>query len=117
MVYDLGGGTFDVTVVRYTATNFKVLATDGDVMLGGLDWSRRIVDHISEQFHKKYGVDPREDPETMMTLTQECEQAKRDLSEKAQIPITAYYKGNSLTVALTRGDFERMTRPTFVASR
>ncbi|MCA9033202.1 MAG: Hsp70 family protein, partial [Planctomycetaceae bacterium] len=47
MVYDLGGGTFDVTIVRYTATNFKVLATDGDVMLGGLDWSRRIVDHIS----------------------------------------------------------------------
>ncbi|MCA9081834.1 MAG: Hsp70 family protein, partial [Planctomycetaceae bacterium] len=76
-----------------------------------------IVDHISEQFHKKYGVDPREDPETMMTLTQECEQAKRDLSEKAQIPITAYYKGNSLTVALTRGDFERMTADLMLRTR
>ena len=46
LVYDLGGGTFDVTVVRYTPTSFRVLATDGDVMLGGLDWSRRLVDHV-----------------------------------------------------------------------
>lgn len=109
MVYDLGGGTFDVTVVRYTATTFKVLATDGDVMLGGLDWSRRIVDHIAEEFHKKHELDPREDPETLMQLTQECEQAKRDLSERAQIPISAYYKGKNVTIALTRGDFERLT--------
>jgi molecular chaperone DnaK len=46
MVYDLGGGTFDVTVVRYTPTNFKVLATDGDVMLGGIDWTQRMVEHV-----------------------------------------------------------------------
>lgn len=109
LVYDLGGGTFDVTVVRYTPTNFRVLATDGDVMLGGLDWSRRVVDHVAEQFHQKFGEDPREDPETLMTFTQECEQAKRDLSGKAQVPISVYYKGKSLTVALTRGDFERLT--------
>ncbi len=109
MVYDLGGGTFDVTIVRYTATTFKVLATDGDVMLGGLDWSRRIVDHIAEEFHKKHGEDPREDPETLMQLTQECEQAKLDLSDRAQIPLNAYYKGKNLTLALTRGDFERLT--------
>lgn len=109
LVYDLGGGTFDVTVVRYTPTSFRVLATDGDVMLGGLDWSRRIVDHIAEQFHRKFNEDPREDPESMMTITQECEDAKRELSAKAQVPINCYYKGKSLTVALTRGDFERMT--------
>lgn len=109
LVYDLGGGTFDVTVVRYTPTNFKVLATDGDVMLGGLDWSRRIVDHVSEQFQRKFNEDPRDDPETLLQFTQECEQAKRDLSNKAQVPVTVYYKGNTLTVSLTRGDFERMT--------
>ncbi|MBX3438200.1 MAG: Hsp70 family protein, partial [Planctomycetaceae bacterium] len=55
LVYDLGGGTFDVTVVRYTPTTFRVLATDGDVMLGGLDWSRRLVDHVAEQFERKFG--------------------------------------------------------------
>ncbi|MEX0703262.1 MAG: Hsp70 family protein [Planctomycetales bacterium] len=109
IVYDLGGGTFDVTVVRYAPTNFHVLATDGDVMLGGLDWSRRIVDHVSEQFQRKFGTDPRQDSDTLMQLTQDCEDAKRDLSAKAQVPITVYSKGNTLTVALTRGDFERMT--------
>lgn len=109
MVYDLGGGTFDVTVVRYNATNFRVLATDGDVMLGGLDWSRRIVDFLAEQFHKKFGEDPRESPETLMQLTQDCEQAKRDLSDRSQVSINVYYQGKSLTVAISRGDFERLT--------
>jgi molecular chaperone DnaK len=109
LVYDLGGGTFDVTVVRYTPTTFRVLATDGDVMLGGLDWSRRLVDHVAEQFERKFGDDPREDPETLMTMTQECEEAKRRLSEKVQTPVTVYYKGKTLTVSLSRGDFERMT--------
>ncbi len=109
MVYDLGGGTFDVTVVCYTPTNFKVLATDGDVMLGGLDWSRRLVDHVSEQFMRKFGEDPREDPEALRTFSQECEEAKRVLSEETQCPISVYYKGKTLTVSLTRADFERMT--------
>ena len=109
LVYDLGGGTFDVTVVKYSATQFKVLATDGDVMLGGLDWSRRLVDHLAEQFHEKHGTDPREDPETMMALTQQCEDAKRLLSEKAQVPVDVYYQGKTMTVAVSRGDFERMT--------
>ncbi len=109
IVYDLGGGTFDVTVVRYTPTHFKVLATDGDVMLGGLDWTRRIVDYVSQQFKTKFGIDPREDPETMQSLAQDCELVKRELSQKAQTQIAVYCKGNSLTISLTRGDFERMT--------
>ncbi len=109
LVYDLGGGTFDVTVVKYTPTNFRVLATDGDVMLGGLDWSRRLVDHLSEQFVRKYGDDPRQDPEALLTFTQECEDCKQQLSEKSQVPVSVYYKGNTLSVAVTRGDFERMT--------
>lgn len=109
MVYDLGGGTFDVTVVRYTPTQFRVLATDGDVMLGGLDWSRRVVDHIAEQFHRKHGLDPREDPESMMSMTQECEQAKRALSEKTTVQVNHYYQGKSITLNLTRNEFEKLT--------
>jgi molecular chaperone DnaK len=109
MVYDLGGGTFDVTVVRYTPTSFRVLATDGDVMLGGLDWSKRLSDHLVEQFRRKFGVDPSEDPETMLTFQQEAEDAKRDLSSKTQVPITVYYKGNTLSVSVSRTDYERMT--------
>lgn len=109
LVYDLGGGTFDVTVVRYTPTQFRVLATDGDVMLGGLDWSRRIVDHVSEQFKRKFGTDPRDNAETLLTLAQECEDAKRALSNSSQVPVNVYHEGRSLTVGLTRADFERMT--------
>lgn len=109
LVYDLGGGTFDVTVVRYTPTSFRVLATDGDVMLGGLDWSKRLADHLVEQFKQKFGVDPSEDPETMLTFHQEAEDAKRDLSSKSQVPISVYYKGNTLSVSLSRAEFERMT--------
>jgi molecular chaperone DnaK len=109
LVYDLGGGTFDVTVVMYTPTHFRVLATDGDVMLGGMDWSSRLVDHVAEQFSRKHGEDPRNDPETLRVFAQECEDAKRELSEKAQVPINVYYKGKAMTVALSRGDFERMT--------
>jgi molecular chaperone DnaK len=109
LVYDLGGGTFDVTVVRYTPTQFRVLATDGDVMLGGLDWTRRVVDHISEQFQRKFGEDPRKDLEAIRSFTVECEDAKRALSTKTQVPISVYYKGKTLSVALTRTDFERMT--------
>lgn len=109
LVYDLGGGTFDVTVVRYTPTSFRVLATDGDVMLGGLDWSKRLSDHLVEQFKRKFGVDPSEDPETMLTFHQEAEDAKRDLSTKTQVPISVYYKGNTLSVSLSRTEYERMT--------
>ena len=105
LVYDLGGGTFDVTVVRYTPTNFRVLATDGDVMLGGLDWTQRIVDHVCEQFKRKFAEDPRENPETLRAFTQECEDAKRQLSTRSQVPISLYYKGKTLTVSLDAGRF------------
>ena len=109
LVYDLGGGTFDVTVVRYTPTSFKVLATDGDVMLGGLDWSRRLVDHVADEFQKRFDLDPREDATSLRQLTQDCEDAKRRLSESAQVPIEVYYKGNTMTVSVSRGEFERLT--------
>ena len=109
LVYDLGGGTFDVTVVRYTPTHFRVLATDGDVMLGGIDWSRRIVDHLAEQFKRKFGEDPRENPESLRNFEAAAEDAKRELSGRGQVPISVYHKGKTLTVSITRGDFERMT--------
>lgn len=109
LVYDLGGGTFDVTVVRYTPTAFRVLATDGDVMLGGLDWSRRLAEHLVEQFKQKYNLDPSTSAETMLTFHQEAEDAKRDLSERGQVAISVYYEGQTLSVQLTRPEFERMT--------
>ncbi len=109
LVYDLGGGTFDVTVVRYTPTQFRVLATDGDVMLGGIDWTKRITDHVAEQFFRKFGDDPRTDGEAIRNFTVECEDAKRALSTKVQVPLSVYFRGKTLTLQFTRKDFERMT--------
>ncbi len=82
LVYDLGGGTFDVTVVRYTPTHFQVLATDGDVHLGGIDWNDRLVDYVAEEFKEKHGLDPRESPATLQMLRNDCDQAKIDLTER-----------------------------------
>ena len=109
LVYDLGGGTFDVTVVRYTPTQFRVLATDGDVMLGGIDWTKRITDHVAEQFYRKFNDDPRQDAEAMRNFTVECEDAKRALSTKTEVPLSVYFHGKTLTLQLRRKDFERMT--------
>jgi len=61
LVYDLGGGTFDVTVMEIGGRDFTALATDGDVMLGGKDWDQRLVDFVAEEFVRKFGVDPREE--------------------------------------------------------
>src|SRR4029077_2206575 len=66
MVYDLGGGTFDVTVVRYTPTHFRVLAYAGGGMLGGMYWTNRIVEHVAEHFRRKFSADPLADPETRL---------------------------------------------------
>ena len=68
LVYDLGGGTFDVTLVRLSRAAFETLAIEGDVRLGGKDWDDRIVDHVAEQFRAQHGVDPRTDPQSLAVL-------------------------------------------------
>ena len=68
MVYDLGGGTFDVTLVEYSPTRFQVLATDGDTMLGGLDWTERMANYVAQQFEKQFGLDPRSEPSARKSL-------------------------------------------------
>jgi molecular chaperone DnaK len=75
MVYDLGGGTFDVTVVKYTPTHFQVLATDGDAELGGVDWNDRLLDHVAAEFKSRHGADPRESAQTVQILRNECDLA------------------------------------------
>lgn len=109
LVYDLGGGTFDVTVVRYTPTEFTVLATDGDTMLGGLDWTTRILDFACDKFVAKHGIDPREEGQTKFALMRECEAAKRELSHWAKTKIDVVYRGQSLPVELSRQEFEQLT--------
>ena len=109
LVYDLGGGTFDVTVVRVEDQEFRVLATDGDVRLGGKDWDERIVNHAAEGFASAYGADPREDPYSHQELLLSAEEAKRDLSQRLSADVIVNHKGNRLVMRLTRQEFEEIT--------
>ena len=110
LVYDLGGGTFDVTVMEITGSDFVALATDGDVHLGGHDWDYRLVDYVAEEFIRKFGSDPREDPNTAGRLWRDCEDAKRTLSARTKVSIACDYQGQAARVELTRDQFEAMTR-------
>src|SRR5262249_18664963 len=69
LVYDLGGGTFDVTLVRLAHQHFQTLAIEGDVRLGGKDWDDRIIDHVATLFKEQTGVDPRDDAHPLLNLT------------------------------------------------
>jgi molecular chaperone DnaK len=109
LVYDLGGGTFDATVVRYTPTHFQVLATDGDVHLGGIDWNDRLVDFVAKEFESRHGTDPRTSPATLQMLRHDCDQAKISLSEHSQTMITCRHEGKTISVAMTREQFEDIT--------
>jgi len=109
LVYDLGGGTFDSTVVEYTPTHFHVLATDGDVKLGGIDWNDRLVDHIMKAFLEKHNVDASNSAKAIQVLRNDCDMAKIQLSERDETAVTFRHEGKSITVRITRDEFEKMT--------
>lgn len=110
MVYDLGGGTFDVTVMEIQGTDFRALATDGDVQLGGYDWDQRLVDLVAEGFIQQHLCDPREDPHTVGSLWQACEDAKRTLSSRPKASVLCDHRGRSARVEVTRQQFEEATQ-------
>ena len=110
LVYDLGGGTFDVTVMEIGGPDFNALATDGDVQLGGRDWDQRLVDYVAEEFIRKFNVDPREDPNAAGRLWRECEDAKRTLSARQKAGIACDYKGHAIRVEITRQTFHEITQ-------
>jgi molecular chaperone DnaK len=117
LVYDLGGGTFDVSVVRLARKRFQTIAIEGDVQLGGHDWDARIVDHVASAFATKYDHDPRTDPKSSSQLFAAAERAKRTLSKLAKTTVTCVHAGRTLEVPLTRAEFEKMTRDLLTRTR
>jgi molecular chaperone DnaK len=117
LVYDLGGGTFDVTLVKLGKKRFQVLGIEGDVRLGGKDWDDRIAAHAAERFAKEFGTDPRTDPQSDAALQASAERAKRSLSKVEQVSVTVSHDGRRLTVPITRAEFEAMTRDLLVRTR
>lgn len=110
VVYDLGGGTFDVTVMEIHGAQYRTLATDGDVHLGGIDWDQHLVNLVAEQFMREHGIDPREDQRAAGKLWRECEDAKRTLSARMKALIPCDYRGFSSRVEVSRPQFEEATQ-------
>jgi molecular chaperone DnaK len=110
LVYDLGGGTFDVTVMEIEGSQFTALATDGDVHLGGHDWDFRLVDFVAEEFKSRFKTDPREEPNTRGRLWRECEDAKRTLSARSKAFVACDYQGHAFRIEITRKKFEELTK-------
>lgn len=108
LVYDLGGGTFDVTVLTVYEGVFEVLATNGDTHLGGEDFDQRVMEHFLKQWKSKTGLDASKDKRAVQKLRREVERAKRTLSSQHQvkIEIESFFQGEDFSETLTRARFE-----------
>ena len=111
LIYDLGGGTFDVTVARIGPEEIAVLATAGDHDLGGKNWDDRIANDLAERFAAETGFDPLDDPIALNEVLVRSEQAKWQLSERAATRVTLQLGADRRSFELTREAFEGMTLP------
>jgi len=115
LVYDLGGGTFDVSILDLGGGVYEVVATNGDNDLGGDDWDEAIIDHLAEEFENNHGIDLREDRQALQRLKDAAEEAKIELSSRKETTInlpfvTATDSGPvHLEQDLTRATFENLT--------
>ena len=115
LVFDLGGGTFDVSILEVGEGVFEVKSTNGDTHLGGDDYDRRIVDWLADEFKKDQGIDLRQDRQALQRLTEAAEKAKIELSQRPEtevnLPfITADASGpKHLAITLSRSKFEQLT--------
>ncbi|OWA52015.1 78 kDa glucose-regulated protein [Hypsibius exemplaris] len=118
LVFDLGGGTFDVSLLTIDNGVFEVVATNGDTHLGGEDFDQRVMDHFIKLFKKKHNKDLREDSRAVQKLRREVEKAKRALSSQHQtrIQIESIYDGIDLSETLTRAKFEELNMDLFRAT-
>jgi molecular chaperone DnaK len=118
-VYDLGGGTFDISILELGDGVFEVKSTDGDTHLGGDDFDQRLVDYIADEFKKQEGVDLRKDPMALQRLKEAAEKAKCELSSQVQTEInlpfiTATQEGpKHLQMNVTRAKFEQLVDDLF----
>ena len=105
LVYDLGGGTFDATLLHMSPGNVQTLATDGDVQLGGHDWDLRLIDYAAERFIQSGGDDPRADSASLGRLYMAIEEAKHTLSARSRATVRIDHGGHSHSLDITRQQF------------
>lgn len=109
MVYDLGGGTFDVTIAHVSGTRIDVLATNGNHQLGGKNWDETIIDDIKERFCSEYGISINDHEEDEKELQVKCEEAKKRLSSMSSTVISIQSEGMLGKYTITREDFADKT--------
>ncbi|MFO8111575.1 MAG: Hsp70 family protein [Desulfosalsimonadaceae bacterium] len=111
LVYDLGGGTFDVTMIYISKEAVEVVCTGGDHNLGGKDWDDRIVAYLVEKFQEETGIaeDILDDPDTWQDLQLSAEKAKKSLSQRSKTPIAITHGGQRIKLMLEREKFEELT--------
>jgi len=115
LVFDLGGGTFDVSLLTIDNGVFEVVATNGDTHLGGEDFDQRVMDYFIKLYKKKKGKDIRKDNRAVQKLRREVEKAKRALSSAHQtrIEIESFFEGDDFSETLTRAKFEELNMDLF----
>jgi len=118
VIYDLGGGTFDVSIIEIRDRVFEVKATGGDIFLGGLDFDQAMIQHVLENFEKQHGIDLSGDPVAMQRIKDLAERVKIDLSSREQAPfnvpfVTMTAQGQPLNIdfVFTRKLLEELTTP------
>ncbi len=109
VVCDLGGGTFDATVLLYENDVFRPIGTYGDRKLGGHNWTTKLMEHVAREIEQRRGEDPIDDLATYQQLYEACESAKRDLSDVQTTTIRCGFRGQIETVEVTRDEFEEIT--------
>ncbi len=109
-VFDLGGGTFDVTIMRIEGHKIDIVTTNGDHRLGGKDWDDVIVNHVAEQFDRAHGENPLLDLQSYQDLQLRATAAKIQLSSRKTTTIVHHHNGKSVKVELSRKEFEKLTR-------
>ncbi|KAF2123890.1 heat shock protein 70 [Dothidotthia symphoricarpi CBS 119687] len=115
LVYDLGGGTFDVSILTIEEGVFEVQSTAGDTHLGGEDFDNRVINYFTKKYNKEKSVDITKDAKTMGKLKREVEKAKRTLSSQktTKIEIESFFKGEDFSETLTRAKFEELNNDLF----
>ena len=111
LVYDLGGGTFDVTVIRVSDKTITVMATDGNHQLGGYDWDKMLADYVLSKFNQEHGTNYTMDSNSTLrnTLMLEAENKKKQLSQRESVNFIVDFEGKSLKVPISRVDFNQLT--------
>jgi molecular chaperone DnaK len=109
-VFDLGGGTFDVTIMRIEGHEINIMATNGDHRLGGKDWDDLLVNHVADEFDRAHGENPLLDLQSYQDLQTRAVAAKIQLSGRAHSAIVHHHKGKSVKVEITRQQFEERSR-------